>query len=169
MRLGMKLFVFVFLSSAAVASAADVDRQDQKPVVSVSEKVLAPFFEQHCLRCHGAKKQNGQVRFDEPAWGIANNDAAQRWQDVLDILNAGDMPPEDEPQPSTAELAKVLDSLTGTLITARKRLTDTGGEIAMRRLNRREYANTIRDLFGFQISLHDSRRQRGGNFRHGRC
>jgi mono/diheme cytochrome c family protein len=153
MRLGMISFAFVFLASAAVASAAEADRQDQKPVVSVSEKVLAPFFKQHCVRCHGQEKQNGQVRFDRPAWGITNNDSAQRWQDVLDILNAGDMPPEDQPQPATAELAKVLDSLTGTLITARKRLTDTGGEIAMRRLNRREYANTIRELFGFRISV----------------
>lgn len=72
---------------------------------------------------------------------------------MLDVPNAGDMPPEDESQPSTSELAKVLDSLTGTLITARKRLTDHGGEIAMRRLNRREYASTIRDLFGFQIAV----------------
>lgn len=151
MRLGMLSLVLVFLADATVASAAEVDGQDKESVVSVSEKVLAPFLQQHCVRCHGRKKQNGQVRFDESAWGIANNDSAQRWQDVLDILNAGDMPPEDEPQPSIVELAKVLDSLTGTLITARMRLTDTGGEIAMRRLNRREYANTIRDLFGFDI------------------
>jgi len=132
-------------------SGEPVFGDESRAVVSISEEVVAPFLMQHCVKCHGAKKQNGQVRFDQPAWGITNNDSAQRWQDVLDILNAGDMPPEDEPQPATAELAKVLDSLTGSLITARKRLTDTGGEIAMRRLNRREYANTIRDLFGFSI------------------
>jgi hypothetical protein len=152
MRLGMMSFVVVFLANSAFANEAEVDGQDQTPVVSVSEKLLAPFFKQHCVKCHGREKQNGQIRFDQPAWGITNNDSAQRWQDVLDILNAGDMPPENEPQPATAELAKVLDSLTGSLITARKRMTDTGGEIAMRRLNRREYANTIRDMFGFEIA-----------------
>lgn len=154
MRLGTFAFILCTLTIVVVRSeAAEADRRDPKPVVvSISEKVIGPFLKQHCVRCHGPKDPNGQVRFDEVAWGITNNDSAQRWQDVLDILNAGDMPPEDEPQPSIAELARVLDSLTGTLITARKRLTDNGGEIAMRRLNRREYANTIRDLFGFQIS-----------------
>jgi hypothetical protein len=146
--------LIVLFAAPEILNAAEPSRVDLQPtVVSVSEKVMSPFFKQHCVRCHGQEEQNGQVRFDMPAWGITNNDSAQRWQDVLDILNAGDMPPEDEPQPSTVELAKVLDSLTGTLITARKRLTDTGGVIAMRRLNRREYANTIRDLFGFQISI----------------
>lgn len=154
MRLGMPAFILCILAAVAARSdAAEAERPTAKPVVvSVSEKVIGPFLKQHCVRCHGPKDPNGQVRFDQPAWGITNNDSAQRWQDVLDILNAGDMPPDDEPQPSTAELAKVLDSLTGTLITARKRLTDNGGEIAMRRLNRREYANTIRDLLGFQIA-----------------
>ncbi len=153
MRFGMMLIFLV--GHAAVALFADAAEpnliNDDRVVVSVSEEVIAPFLKKHCVRCHGQRELNGQVRFDEVRWGITNNDSAQRWQDVLDILNAGDMPPEDELQPTTAELAKVLDSLTGTLITARKRLTDHGGEIAMRRLNRREYANTIRDLFGFQI------------------
>lgn len=154
MRLGMMSFVLVGQALVAVVGlAAEQISVNQDPVVvSVSKEVFASFLKQHCVRCHGPEEPNGQVRFDEVVWGITNNDSAQRWQDVLDILNAGDMPPEDEPQPTITELAKVLDSLTGTLITARKRLTDTGGEIAMRRLNRREYANTIRDLFGFQIS-----------------
>lgn len=154
MRFGMMLIVLVGHAAVVLfVDAAEPDSvSDDRVVVSVSEGVIAPFLKQHCVRCHGQQKQNGQVRFDELEWGITNNDSAQRWQDVLDILNAGDMPPEDESQPTTVELAKVLDSLTGTLITARKRLTDNGGEIAMRRLNRREYANTIRELFGFEIS-----------------
>jgi hypothetical protein len=113
---------------------------------------LKPFLQTYCVRCHGPEKQNGQVRFDRIAWEITNNDSAQRWQDVLDILNAGDMPPKDEKQPGNDELARVLDTLTGSLVTARKRLTDHGGEITMRRLNRREYANTIRHLFGLNLS-----------------
>lgn len=112
---------------------------------------LQPFLQQYCVRCHDAEKQNGQVRFDTSTWTIATNDEAQRWQDVLDILNAGDMPPEDERQPGTDELSEILDTLTGALVIARRRLTDHGGEIVMRRLNRREYANTIHDLFGFGV------------------
>ena len=121
----------------------------------VSKVTLKPFLDNYCIKCHGPKKQKGQVRFDEALWDITDNDSAQRWQDVLDQLNGGDMPPEDEKQPSSAEMAIVLDSLTGSVNTARKRLTDHGGEIKMRRLNQREYAATIRALFGFDVSIHD--------------
>ena len=121
--------------------------------VEVSEQTLAPFFANYCLDCHGSDQQEGQVRLDKISWQITNNDTAQRWQDLLDVLNSGDMPPEGEDQPNQKELISVLRDLTKSLQEARQRLTNQGGEIAMRRLNQREYAATIRELFGFQLSL----------------
>ena len=116
---------------------------------------LEPFLTQYCIRCHGADEQNGQVRFDNVDWKITNNDSAQRWQDVLDQLNGGDMPPEDAKQPSNDELAEALDALTAAVLEARRRLTDHGGEITLRRLNQREYSNTIKHLFGFGVTADD--------------
>jgi len=124
-------------------------------VTLLSQNKLAPFLQKYCVDCHGADEQNGQVRLDRPNWQINSNNTAQRWQDVLDQLNGGDMPPEDSPQPTTEELASVLDALTGSLLHARQRLTDHSGEIKMRRLNRREYSATIRDLFGFDVAYND--------------
>ena len=144
----MKLLTLFAVSLFTAASAAP-------EATALDSKQLQPFLENYCIKCHGPKKQKGQVRFDQTDWKITDNDTAQRWQDVLDQLNGGDMPPEDEKQPSNAEMAAALDSITGSVITARKRLTDHGGEIKMRRLNKREYAATIRDLFGFDVSLHD--------------
>ncbi len=115
---------------------------------------LEPFLKEHCIRCHGPEKQKGDVRFDEVSWRIKTNDEAQRWQDVLDVLNGAEMPPEDEPQPTDEELSKALGILTNSLVRARKRLTDQGGEIAMRRLNRREYNHSIESLFGFGVVPH---------------
>ncbi|MDF1816634.1 MAG: DUF1592 domain-containing protein, partial [Verrucomicrobiales bacterium] len=120
--------------------------------VMMPKHKIEPFLKEYCINCHGPDKQKGQVRFDEVSWEISNNDTAQRWQDVLDVLNGGDMPPEDETQPTDDEMSNALDTLTGAILKARKRLTDHGGEISMRRLNRREYANTIRDLFGFRLT-----------------
>ena len=116
---------------------------------------LEPFLQTYCYKCHGPDKQKGQVRFDNVEWKITNNDNAQRWQDVLDQLNGGDMPPEEAKQPSNQELAEALDKLTGATLEARDRLTDHGGEIKMRRLNQREYSATIHDLFGFHVRPHD--------------
>ena len=129
--------------------------QLRNPVTEMPKDALQPFLQKYCVRCHGAKQQNGQVRFDTLQWQVATNEQAQRWQDVLDQLNGGDMPPEDEPQPPNKQLADVLDRLTQSLLAARRRLTDHGGEIRMRRLNRREYSATIRDLFGFDVALED--------------
>jgi hypothetical protein len=82
---------------------------------------------------------------------MSNDSIAAHWQDVLDTLNAGDMPPEDEKQPSKRELTGFLAELTGKLKDARRQLSDQGREVAMRRLNRREYVNSIESLFGFQV------------------
>ncbi|MDB4664708.1 DUF1592 domain-containing protein, partial [bacterium] len=107
------------------------------------------------MDCHGMDAQEGQVRFDRTEWQIDNNDTARRWQDVLDQLNGGDMPPREARQPADEELTAVLEQLTKILVKARRRLTDNGGEIRMRRLNQREYSNTIRSLFGFDVALDD--------------
>jgi len=117
---------------------------------SLNSKVLSPFLQKHCIRCHGPEEQNGSARFDKLDYVISDKNEALHYQDVLDVLNGGDMPPEDEPQPSNAELEVVIGELTEGLFEARKRLASNGAKVVMRRLNRREYAATIRHLFGFE-------------------
>ena len=53
----------------------------------------AAFFEQHCIRCHGAEKQKGDLRLDSPPADPAV------WLEIADRLEFAEMPPEDEPQP----------------------------------------------------------------------
>jgi hypothetical protein len=117
----------------------------------LSKNVLEPFLKEHCIRCHGPKKQKGKVRLDNVSYRIENNHQAEVWQDVLNVMNFSEMPPEDEPQPETKQFSKVLSSLSQSLFDARKRLTENGREVVMRKLNQREYANTIFDIFGLRI------------------
>lgn len=121
-----------------------------KPVGLNPQKVRG-FLEKHCIACHGPEKQKGKLRLDELSLELSNDSIAAHWQDVLDNLNAGDMPPEEEPQPSKGELTGFLAELTGKLRNARRQLSDQGREVAMRRLNRREYVHSIESLFGFQV------------------
>ena len=109
----------------------------------------------HCQQCHGADTQESGVRVDDLPLVIDTIAAAERWQKVLNVLNAGEMPPEDEPQPERAAKADFLDDLATAMVTARKLLADQGGRIAMRRLNRREYKNTLRHLLGVEIDVSD--------------
>ncbi len=109
----------------------------------------------HCQQCHGAETQESGMRVDDLPLAIDTIAAAERWQKVLNVLNSGEMPPEDEPQPERAAKADFLDDLATAMVTARKLLADQGGRIAMRRLNRREYKNTISDLLGVEIDVSD--------------
>ena len=68
-------------------------------------------------------------------------------------MNAGEMPPEKKPQPKNEEKADFLDDLAQTMVLARKKLSDSGGKITMRRLNRREYHNTIESLTGVNLDV----------------
>ena len=115
----------------------------------VDKLILGQFLENHCIRCHGADKQKGKIRFDQLDYSISDNGEALQYQDVLDVLNSGEMPPEDEPQPSREEMEMMIGTLTEDLFKARKNLASSGGKVEMRRLNRREYAATIDRLFGF--------------------
>jgi hypothetical protein len=122
------------------------------------------FFESYCLDCHNAEKQKGDVRLDDLAFSIRDIPTAERWQKVLNVLNSGEMPPEDKKQPKSAEKAAFLEHLSETMVTARRVLNDAGGVITMRRLNKREYQNTLFDLLGIRINVRDLPNDGGGNF-----
>ena len=84
---------------------------------------------------------------------ITTNEQAELWQKVLNALNSGEMPPANSKQPGNAEKADFLDDLARTMVAARKALSDSGGKITMRRLNKREYRNTIQHLLGVSIDV----------------
>ena len=68
-------------------------------------------------------------------------------------MNAGEMPPKKKKQPSKQELSATIGDLTKVLFEAEEKLRDSGGEIALRRLNRREYQATIKDLMGINFKM----------------
>lgn len=117
---------------------------------ALSSSALKPFIDNYCISCHGSKKQKGSTRFDHLDYVISDNLEAVHYQDILDVLNSGEMPPEDAPQPDKETLEVVIRELTEGLFTARKQLASTGGKVTMRRLTRREYGATMRYLFGLE-------------------
>ncbi|MFN0075641.1 MAG: DUF1592 domain-containing protein, partial [Prosthecobacter sp.] len=126
----------------------------QQPQATLDAKHRA-FFKDNCLSCHNAEKQKGKVRLDDIAFSVDAVEKADLWQKVLNSINSGEMPPEDEKQPDPAAKTDFLDDLSRMLVTARAVLSDSGGKITMRRLNRREYKNTIRDLLGVDINVRE--------------
>ncbi len=111
------------------------------------------FLEKHCIDCHDEDNQKGEVNLEDLNFHITTIEQAELWQKVLNALNSGEMPPEKKPQPKKREKADFLEDLANTMVVARNVLSDSGGKITMRRLNRREYRNTIQHLLGVNLNV----------------
>jgi hypothetical protein len=118
--------------------------------IDFSSQVL-PILKEHCFKCHGEKKQKGKLRLDTLSPDLLKSRiAAETWHDVRDALNLGEMPPEEEPELSREKrqiLVGWVNQEIDALIEAKK---STGGRVVLRRLNRSEYQNTMRDLLGIE-------------------
>jgi hypothetical protein len=141
------LIASVFLG-VSLAAAAEPER------ARLDEKQRA-FFKDYCVRCHNADKQKGKLRLDNISFVIDSVEHADRWQKILNQLNSGEMPPEDAKKPERERKLEFLDALSQALVKARKTIGDQGGRITLRRLNQREYRNTIRDLLGVEVSVRE--------------
>jgi hypothetical protein len=112
------------------------------------QQQVAPFLKQYCGACHFGSEAEAEFRVDEQSlpidFGVAST--RLRWHEVVDVLNSHSMPPEGEPQPSAAEVARVVDWITEQAVQAE--LVQRSHQAVLRRMNREEYRNTIRDLMG---------------------
>ena len=128
---------------AATAAAADGMTID-------FDKEIKPLLATYCVKCHGPDKQKGDLNLST----IANDEAARKagkiWHRVLDRLRAKDMPPEKSAQPTALEWDRLLSGIT---ILKRPSGPPDPGRVTIRRLNRKEYDNTIRDLIGLDLKL----------------
>jgi hypothetical protein len=123
------------------------------------------FFQSYCLNCHNEEKQKGKMRLDDISFVINDIPTAERWQKILTSLNSKEMPPAEEKQPTAEEKTVFLEQLSKQMVVARKALADTGGVITMRRLNKREYVNTMRDLLDVEVNAFDlPSDERNGSF-----
>jgi mono/diheme cytochrome c family protein len=146
MKPTITLLIFLLLAQSSVFSA------ETAPHVAMNAKHKA-LLQEHCVKCHGPEKHSGNFRVDDLSFEITSIETAEKWQKVLNQMNSGEMPPEDEQQPPTAAKTDFLDDLANVMVAARRSLNDQHGVITMRRLNRREYKNTLRELLGVEINV----------------
>lgn len=115
------------------------------------EKSVRPFFQAHCIACHNEKEASGKLRLDDLQPDFITPGTAGKWIEVMDKLNLGEMPPEGEPRPEIVKLTEVARWIAAELRHAERSKQSTGGRVVLRRMNRAEYANTIRDLLKLEF------------------
>ena len=138
------LFAVAFvtgLTSAAPAVAS--------PPPAGFEQDVLPLLERYCYQCHGPDKHKGDVTLAP----FKDKAAVQRepglWKNVLQQLHERTMPPASKPQPTPEERERIEAWVRQALAEIDPgTLPKDPGRVTIRRLNRAEYNNTIRDLLG---------------------
>jgi hypothetical protein len=106
------------------------------------------FLTKHCVSCHGPKKAKGDLRLNKLSRDFKSGVDGQIWAEVVEKINAGEMPPEDEPQPTVGEIGKVIAELDERIREGRAARMAARPAVAHYRLSRKEYQNTVYDLLG---------------------
>ena len=113
------------------------------------------FLESYCFECHDDSVQKGDRRFDELDFPVKELSGLIEIQEIIDQLNLGEMPPKKAEQPSDEERAATIAAMTEMVAAAAEKLRGTRARTVLRRLNQREYFNTVEDLFGRRCDLLD--------------
>jgi mono/diheme cytochrome c family protein len=135
------------IAIVSVSIVASGEAQEKAPAgVRGYSKMVKPFIESHCLACHGEKTAKAGYRLDLLGNDFTEASIAEQWKEVIDRINAGEMPPEDRARPDAKQTAELVTWVNNRLREVDLAAKNMGGRIPMRRLNRDEYANTVRDL-----------------------
>lgn len=132
-------------------SAQFVNGQDDE----ISKSVRS-ILDRHCVRCHGAKESEKELRFDTLPFDFENRSAATIWVEIRNQINLGEMPPNDEPQLDVKEIRLVSQWIATNLKHATSKSLGAPGQVLMRRLNRHEYTHTIADLLHMKFPSGES-------------
>ena len=139
---------FVVCMLATRPSAAD------SPVVARYQDDIQPILIDYCYRCHADGMKKGGMAFD----GFASDEALvtkrELWWSVLKNVRAGIMPPAGKPRPDDKEVRLLADWIKRDVFGIDPKDVDPG-RATIRRLNRVEYRNTVRDLTGFDFKAEE--------------
>lgn len=115
---------------------------------------LKPFLAEYCYSCHGREKARGDLDLErlQDAPRFAEN--RDLWEKVRDAIESREMPPEGKKQPSEVDRVGLVQWLDDEFERVDDAMPSTPGRVTLRRLNRNEYRNTVRDLLGIDYDAH---------------
>lgn len=133
-----------FAAVTALAACFSVTSQAQSDVMESFTANIEPILDQYCYDCHGYGSDKGGVVLDgfANAEGLMDHDL---WLRAIKNMRSNIMPPEDEAQPSEEEMAELTSWIKEKVFVLNVENPDPGA-VTVRRLNRIEYRNTVKDL-----------------------
>ena len=137
----LRLTVILILFSFGITSA------------NSSEHSVLKMFGSHCVKCHGeGGKEKGEVNLLEIKTSATLSKNIDLLQDLIDVINNGDMPPEGESELKPIDRKRVVSELRGILndVVAKGELIP---KTPIRRMNRFQYNNAVKDLFELNVEV----------------
>ena len=144
----MNSFLVFALLAALAGSSLGVDTK------GLFDTGIKPFFQQNCIKCHGeGEKIKGKLDLrtysDHAAW----LKDADKIEDIISVIEEGEMPPEEEPEIDDKTRADILEGLKKTLAEAIKS-SQPSSQTPIRRMNRFQYANAVKDLLKLKVEVY---------------
>jgi hypothetical protein len=149
----MRLVLVTLLASTSGVSADAVS-----PLSAESQKVyetrVKPFLVAHCVDCHNEKKTLASFRIDTLGVDFLADKTGDSWKEIYDNISLGKMPKRKKLTAKEVEEANVVtDWIDQEIRNAEQRAKKLSGRTQMRRMNRTEFANCLRDLFGLDENV----------------
>ncbi len=142
------MLLMILVGSRGVISAAEA------PAIERFEEKVQPILIDYCYRCHGDGAAKGNVTLDRFASSEALLQSRTLWLSVLKNVRAGIMPPLGKARPGEQDVALLADWIKRDVFGSDP-LDPDPGRVTIRRLNRVEYRNTIRDLMAFDFKAEE--------------
>ena len=149
--------VLVFARALLLATALFGGRSPSAADVSPGgpagafEADVRPLLDSHCSACHSGDGAESGVRLDDRRAESAKSTDRAMWLKVVRQVEAGVMPPADSPQPTDEERKRLAAWIRDVALTPDCSHGERPGRVTLRRLNRSEYDNAVRDLFGVDV------------------
>jgi hypothetical protein len=153
-----RLILYAPSAAAAVLLAACVVTASPPPAAAADpfREHVRPLLDRYCIECHGQEDPEAGIVLDRYAdREEAVREKGRTWLRVRDALQGAVMPPADSPQPSLEERERIVGWIEEDYLAARSDRPARSAPVVIRRLNRHEYDNTIRDLLGLDLHLAD--------------
>ena len=147
-RIGYRLLLLVFLFGSIGSVSSHV-------VYGRGIEDSSNFLTTYCFDCHNAQSMEGGLNLRDLRSQFDNNEDLARWIKIFDKVDEHKMPPLDDKQPSKQAREDFLDSLRERLRVYTLNHQNSHGRVVLRRLNRSEFANTVRDLLGVSTPLEE--------------
>jgi hypothetical protein len=130
------------------------DARGDNPLTARFVEEIQPILIDHCYRCHADGQKKGNIGLDQFTTDAALTANRDLWWAVLRNVRSGMMPPAGRPRLSTDEIGRLAAWIKSDILALDPRNPDPG-RVTIRRLNRVEYRNTIRDLMGIEFKTEE--------------